>query len=154
MQERLRDLEPDVEEAAPDQQDVKLRKVAVLLRGLEPEARDSLLGAIAQKNQDSGDAVRGLMVIWEDLPAIADRSLQEVLRELDSRKMALALTDAAEAINAKFRANISERAGAMLDEELSLLSSPSTEDIQQARETVLEVLRAMNAKGELNFESD
>jgi flagellar motor switch protein FliG len=154
VRERLGDLEGGAGAAAPARQDAKLRKVAVLLRRLEPEARDSLLGAIGRKDSETGEAVKGLMVIWEDLPDVADRSLQEVLREVDARQMALALSEADEATNAKLRANISERAGAMLDEELSLLASPSKDDVQQAREGILARLREMNAKGELNFEGD
>jgi len=49
------------------------------------------------------------------------------------------------------RANISERANAMVDEELSLLSEPKAEDVTEARETMLNVLRDMNSKGELKF---
>jgi flagellar motor switch protein FliG len=139
-------------EADQGQREQKFRKVAVLLRGLAPAMRDPLLQSITEKDEEAGNAVKSLMLLWEDIPAVRDRSLQEGLRGVDARRLALGVVGADEAILAKLRANISERANAMLDEERSLLSSPKAEDVQQAREAILQVLREMNAKGELEFE--
>ena len=92
------------------------------------------------------------MVIWEDLIFVSDRGLQEALRTVDSRKLAMALTDASQAIVERVRTNISERARSMLEEESSLLSSPKPAEIEEAREAILDALREMNTKGELEFE--
>jgi len=128
-----------------------LRKVAVILRNLSKEVRDNLLGAIQQKDEQAGEMVTKLMIVWQDIPQVADRSLQEALRGIDSQKLALALHRADEAIVKKIKSNISERAVAALDEEASLMSAPRKEDIEQAKETIVQVLREMNEKGELAF---
>ena len=138
--------------AGEDAQQTKLRKVAVLLRGLNTELRDSLLNGINEQSAETGETVRNLMMVWEDLVVVADRSLQEGLRTVDSGKLALALCEADEALVSKVRTNISERAGGLLDEETELLSSPKPEEIEEARQAVLAGLREMNAKGELEFE--
>ncbi len=130
----------------------QLRKVAVLLRGLDAAFRDGLLKSVAAQDSATADAVRKLMVIWEDVPAIADRGLQNVLRSVDSRKLALALVKADEVTSRKIRTNISERAVAMLDEETGLLSHPKTEEVEQAREAILDSLRELNSRGELPLE--
>jgi flagellar motor switch protein FliG len=131
--------------------DQPLRKVAVILRNLGKELRDGLLAALQEKDSEAGEKVTGLMVLWEDIPQIADRSLQEALRGIDSAKLALALVKADEAITEKIKSNISERAATAIDEETSLMSAPKKDDIEQAREELVEVLREMNKKGELNF---
>ena len=128
-----------------------LRKIAVILRNLGQELRDGLLGAIRGKDDKTGEMVAELMIIWDDIPQVTDRSLQEALRGIDSRKLALALYKADDAIVNKIRSNISERAAEALDEETSLMSSPKKEDIEQAREEIVQVLRQMNEKGELAF---
>jgi flagellar motor switch protein FliG len=128
-----------------------LRKVAVILRNLGKELRDGMLGAIKEKDSDAGKMVTDLMIVWEDIPEIADRSLQEALRGIEARVLALALVKADEAIAAKIKSNISERAAAAIEEESSLMSAPKKEDIQKAREEVLAKLREMNEKGELSF---
>jgi len=128
-----------------------LRKVAVILRNLGKELRDGLLGAIQEKDTEAGKKVATLMILWEDIPQVADRSLQEALRGIDSQKLALALVKADEVIIEKIRSNISERAAAAIDEETSLMSAPKKDDIAQAKEEIVNALRKMNEKGELNF---
>lgn len=130
----------------------QLRKVAVLLRGLAVELRDAMLKAISEGDEAVGKEVTSLMVIWDDMPLLPDRPLQEILRKVDAKKLALALVGADAAVAAKLRANISERAVALVDEEASLLNKPKPADIESSRETILTALRAINAKGELTFE--
>ncbi len=134
------------------EQTQKLRKVAMLLRGLDAPTRDALLKAIDSNDADAGRAVRDLMVIWADVASVADRSLQNILRLVDARNLALALHGAEPAVVAKINSNISERARAMVDEEISLMSSTKQEDVEKARQEVLKAMRELNATGQLEFE--
>jgi len=134
------------------EQTQKLRKVAMLLRGLDAPTRDTLLKAIDSNDADAGRAVRDLMVIWTDVASVADRSLQNILRLVDARNLALAMHEVEPAIAAKINSNISERARAMVDEETSLMSSPKQEDVEKARQEVLKAMRELNATGQLEFE--
>jgi len=128
-----------------------LRKVAIIVRNLDKEIRDGVLEAIRQKDKDAGEKISTLMIIWEDIPSVSDRSFQQALRGMDERQLALALQGASEEISAKIKSNISERAAAMVDEETSLMSAPKKEDINQAREKIVAALRELNGKGELTF---
>ncbi len=128
-----------------------LRKVAVIVRNLDKEIRDGVLEAIIQKDKEAGDKVTNLMIVWEDIPSVNDRSLQQALRGIDERQLALALQGAPEETSGKIKSNISERAAAMVDEETSLMASPKKDDVRQAREKVVAALRELNKKGELTF---
>lgn len=129
----------------------RLRQVALLLRGLRQEMRDSLVQVVANQDAETGTNVQNLMVIWEDIPDVDDRNLQEVLREMEARDLAMALWNAEATIETKVRTNVSERAGALLDEETSLMRDPKEEEIEAARETLLGHLRNLNAQGQLRF---
>jgi flagellar motor switch protein FliG len=128
------------------------RKAAVLLRGLETPAREELLTALGEKDAEAAASVREKMILWEDLPILPDRPLQEVLRNSDTRNIALALFEARPQDAAKIRNNLSERAGSLLDEETSLMSKPKPEEIREARESILSRIREKNDAGELDFE--
>jgi flagellar motor switch protein FliG len=112
--------------AGRNQREQKLRKVAVMLRSMASSVRDQLTAAMTGVDEATGNAVRRLMVTWEDLPVIADRPLQEALRTAEAKKLATALSGAEAAVTAKVRANISEQAGALLDRKrrCCLRSSP------------------------------
>ena len=131
--------------------DHSLRKVAMILRNLGKDIREGLLNAIQEKDSDAAAKVASLMVIWDDIPSVADRSMQEALRGVDSGKIALALVKADDNVAAKIKSNISERAAATIEEEMSLMSAPKQDEIQEGRDVIVKALREMNEKDELNF---
>jgi len=136
------------EEALPIE---TLRKVALVLSGLTKERRDVLLGEIEENDEDTANTVRALMVTWEDIPKIEDRSLQECLRKIDAGVLAKALFGAESIIAAKIRSNISERAAEAVDEETSLMAEPRKKEILDAREEVAKPLREANEAEKLAF---
>jgi flagellar motor switch protein FliG len=138
-------------EAAAGQSEPSLRKLAVVLRNLGKEIRDGLLGAIQGKNRQAGETVADLMIVWEDIPQIADRSLKEALRRIDVSKLGLALVKADDRFFRKIKSNISEPMAVMLEEEAIFMSAYKKKDVEEAREEIVRVLREMNERGEIAF---
>lgn len=134
-----------------DARGTTLRKVALVLSGLTKEKRDILLGEIEKHNEDTAHTVRALMVTWEDIVKVEDRSLQEVLRKIDAGILAKALYGADATIANKIRSNISERAAEMVDEEASLMAEPRKKEVLEAKEEVVKPLREANEAEELAF---
>jgi len=133
------------------QSEASLRKLAVVLRNLGKEIRDGLLGIIQGKDRRAGEMLADLMIVWDDIPQLADRSLQKVLRRIDVKKLALALVKADNKLVQKIKSNISEPMAVVLNEQRLLVSAYGKEDIEQAREKIVQVLLEMNEKGELAF---
>ncbi len=134
------------------QVDPRLRRSALVLRRLDADTRQELLDGLTSRDAEAAQAVVRMMVLWEDLPEVTDRSLQGGLRGIGAGELALALMDADERTAAKIRNNVSERLRATIAEEASLISSPKAADIEQAREQILDSLRELNAAGELQFD--
>jgi flagellar motor switch protein FliG len=145
---RLESLQGEVSVEKPEQ---TLRKLAVVLSGMEKDLRDPLLVEIGKDDEERAAMVKRLMITWEDIPLVADRSMQEALRSVDSGKLALALYGADEDIIQKIRSNISDRAVSMLDEEISLMQEPMENEVLDAREEVIEPLRQANDEGTLKL---
>jgi flagellar motor switch protein FliG len=138
----------------PSWSEQSLRKVALIVRDLDKEIRDGLLSAIRDKDSRAGEMVAELMVIWADIPQVTDKSLQEALGCVDANKLALALHDADKAITEKIRSNLSERAVAAVEKQVSLISAPGKKDIEGAREQIVRIMREMNEKSGLTFMED
>jgi len=128
-----------------------LRKVAIVLSGLSKDKRDVLMESIQGNDENIAKTVKALMVTWEDIIKVENRSLQEILRKVDAGVLAKALFGADPIIAEKIRSNISERASEMVDEETALMSEPRKKDIFEAREKVVNPLREANEAEELRF---
>jgi flagellar motor switch protein FliG len=148
---RLKSFEGETLLEKPGSQEETLRKLAIMLSGLERELRDEFLDEIKKHDEETSATVRKLMVTWEDIPAIADRSLQEALRTVEAGGLAVALYGADEEIAQKVRSNISDRVATMLDEEASLMQEPLPKEILEAREGIVKPLREANEEDKLRF---
>ncbi len=137
-----------IQDAAPKE---TLRKVAIVLSGLEKEKRDALLGGIQTRSSDTATMVRSLMVTWEDIIKIEDKSLQQALRNIEPTVLAKALHGADFIVKDKVMSNISERMKEMIEEEISLMGEPRKKDVVTAREQVAQPLREANEAEELLF---
>lgn len=146
VSERLKSLKGETLAEKPEQ---TLRKLAIVLSGLEKDLRDQLLDELSKHDEETSTIVRRLMITWEDIPSIADRSMQEALRTVEPGRLAVALYGADEDVVQKIRSNISERAAAMLDEEISLMQEPLEKEVFNAREEVVGPLRDANEQGTL-----
>lgn len=144
--QRLKSLKGETLVERPEQ---TLRKLAIVLSGLEKEMRNQMVDEIAKQDEETATMVRRLMITWEDIPSVADRSLQEALRTVNASKLAVAIHGADEEIVQKIRSNISERALATLDEEISLMQEPLEKEVLDAREEVVKPLRDANEEGKL-----
>lgn len=144
--QRLKSLKGETLVEKPEQ---TLRKLAIVLSGLESEMRNKMVEEIAKQDEETATMVRRLMITWEDIPSVANRSLQEALRTVNAGKLAVAIHGADEEIVQKIRSNISERALATLDEEISLMQEPLEKEVLDAREEVVKPLREANEEGKL-----
>jgi flagellar motor switch protein FliG len=135
----------------PSRPEQSLRKIALILRGLDKEIRDGLLSAINAKDQQAGEMVTKLMIIWADIPQVTDGSLQRALNRVDANTLALALHGADEAITNKIRSILSKRSAAAVNKRASLMSAAAKEDVEKAREQIVGILRQVHDKCELVF---
>ncbi|HUV41511.1 MAG TPA: FliG C-terminal domain-containing protein [Sedimentisphaerales bacterium] len=138
-------------ETLPEKREQTLRKLALTLSGLPGDLRNRLLDEMGKQDQEACAMVKDLMVVWDDIPRIANRSMQEVLRGIEPGKLAMAMFGATKEVIDKVRSNISERAASMLDEESSLMQEPLEKEVNEAREHILAPLREANKQGTLRY---
>lgn len=128
-----------------------LRRVAIVLSGLDKDKREAMLSGIQSRDSETAAMVRALMMTWDDIVKVEDKSLQQALRNLEATVLAKALHNAEAAVTDKILSNISERMKEMITEEASLMGEPRKKDIIVAREEVAKPLREANEAGELLF---
>jgi len=126
-----------------------LRELAIVLSDVERGLRGEILEDIKERDKETADMISNLMVTWEDLLSIADRSLQEALRSVETQKLAIAMHGADEEIIQKIMSNLSKRAAVALDEEKALMQEPMEDEITNAREEIVGPLRQANEEGKL-----
>ena len=98
--------------------------------------------ALCQKLQD-------LMFVFENLMEVDDRGIQEILREVDSAKLVLALKGADASMLEKFLKNMSQRAAEMLKDDLESRGPVRLAEVEGAQKEILAVARRLADSGKI-----
>jgi flagellar motor switch protein FliG len=123
--------------------------LADILNSTERDTEREVLEAIDAKDDAMASRVRKLMFIFDDILLLEDRSVQRVLREVDTKDLAVALKAADEEVKAKIFKNISERAVAMIQEEIDYMGPKRLSEVEAAQMAVVEVIRNLEESGEI-----
>ena len=100
-------------------------------------------------DEELADEVRGLMFVFEDIVTLDDKSVQQVLRQVDSKDLALALKGVREEVQRKILDNISSRAAENLLEEIEMLGPVRLKAVEEAQGAVVRVIRALEEAGQI-----
>src|SRR3712207_152842 len=97
------------------------------------------------------EQVRSQMFVFEDIVTIDDRSLQQVLREVEANDLATALKGVRPDVRDKVVRNLSERAAENLNEEIELLGPVRTRTVEEAQAKVVGIIRTLEESGVLTL---
>jgi flagellar motor switch protein FliG len=124
--------------------------VEIINRSPRPTER-FILEWLDTADPELADQIRTQMFVFEDIVTIDDRSLQQVLREIEAGDLAVALKGVRADVRDKVFRNLSERAAENLTEELDLLGAVRTTAVEEAQTTIVATIRALEARGELTI---
>jgi flagellar motor switch protein FliG len=89
------------------------------------------------------------MFTFEDIIHVDDRGVQRILKEIDQRDLSLSLKAAGPDVGNKIFKNMSERAGALLKEEISYLGPVRLRDVEESQRRIVDVVRRLEETGEI-----
>jgi len=78
-----------------------------------------------------------------------NRSIQVLLRSLDSLDLAKALKDASDPVKEKFFSNMSKRAAAMLQEDIQYMGNVSIKTVKEKQESIISLIINLVDAGEI-----
>jgi flagellar motor switch protein FliG len=112
----------------------------------------ALLESIEQIDSALAEDIRSRMFTFADLVRLEDRDVQQVLRSIDIRSLALALKGADESIAEVIRGNISERNRENLELEARSLGAVRMSQVEEARAEIVHMIRGLEAAGEITVQ--
>ncbi len=126
---------------------------AALLNDLNPESGKRILDDVARSDEALAPKLREAMFTFEDLLRVDVRGLQQLMREVQSDRLLIALKTASKALRDHLLSAISQRAAASLREDLSALPPMKLADVEAAQREVLEIATRLGGEGRLMLPS-
>lgn len=89
------------------------------------------------------------MFVFENLNDLDDRSVQLLLREIQSDSLILALKGASEGLREKIFKNMSQRAAEMLREDLEAKGPVRLSEVEAEQKEILKIVRRLADEGQI-----
>lgn len=128
--------------------------LASILNRTDRATERNVLELLEIENPSLADEVRELMFVFEDIVTLDDRTIQRVLREINTKDLALSLKGTKEEVREKIFKNMSERAQQMLRDDMEYLGPVRAKEVQDVQTQICATIKALEASGEIVIERD
>ena len=126
-----------------------VKAVVEILNRVDRTTEKTITETLEVDNPELTEEIKRLMFVFEDIVMLDDRSLQMVLREVDTKDLSLALKATPKEVADKLYKNMSKRAADMLREEIEFMGPVKIRDVEEAQQKVVNVIRSLEDKGEI-----
>ena len=126
-----------------------VRTVADILNFLGSANEATVIEAIKEYDPDLAQKILDEMFVFDNLMDIDDRSIQIILREIQSDSLVLALKGANEELRGKIFKNMSKRAAEMLAEDLEARGPVRVSEVEAEQKEILKIVRRLAEEGQI-----
>ena len=123
--------------------------VVEILNRVDRATERAIIESLEVDTPELAEEIKQLMFVFEDIILLDDRSVQLVVREVDTKDLALAMKATNEDVTAKIYKNMSKRAADMLREEISYMGPVKIRDVEEAQTKIVNVIRTLEDRGEI-----
>jgi flagellar motor switch protein FliG len=123
--------------------------VANILNQMDKTLEEDILSKLEDSNPELAERIKQLMFTFEDLSQLDDKGIQILLKEISSEDLSIALKGASDVIKGKIFANMSERASAMLKEDLEAMGPVRLSDVEQAQVKIAMTAKRLDGEGKI-----
>jgi flagellar motor switch protein FliG len=126
-----------------------VKSVAEMLNLVDRGAEKNILGNLERDDPELATEIKNLMFVFEDITLIDDKGMQRVMKEIDTKELALALKGATEQVQNKFFNNMSSRAGETVRDDMEFMGPVRLKDVEEAQQKIVDVVRRLEEDGEI-----
>ena len=126
-----------------------LQAVVDVLNRVDRSTEKTIMEAMEIQSPELAEEIKMRMFVFENVVQLDDRAIQQVLREVDTKELALALKGASEEVAQKIRRNMSKRAADMLKEDIEFMGPVRLRDVEEAQQRIVNIIRKLEDAGEI-----
>jgi len=123
--------------------------MADIFNNLDRNTENRFMTALEERNRESAERIKQLMFTFDDLVRVDASGIQLLLRQVEKDQLAVALKGSSEEVKELFFANMSERAGKMMKEDMDAMGAVRLKDVDEAQSGIVQAAKALSDAGEI-----
>ena len=126
-----------------------IKAVASILNLVDRSTEKSILGNMEMENPELTSNIKNLMFVFEDLLILDDKSIQMILKEVDTKELAVGLKAASDELKEKIFKNVSDRVSEMIKEEMEYTGPTRLSVVEESQQRIVEVVRRLEEEQQI-----
>ena len=127
------------------------KTVAEILNSTGRSTEKAVLERLDAQDPELAEEVRNQMFVFDDIANLTDREIQLILREVDSKDLAVALKGGSEELQERIFGNVSDRVGTMIKEEMQFSGPVRMSDVGEVQLRVVQTVRQLEEAGQVTI---
>jgi flagellar motor switch protein FliG len=127
------------------------KAAADIVNFLEPSVESTVMEQVNRADEALAGKIQDLVFVFDNLIDIDDRGMQELLRNVQSDRLLLALKGADDDLKAKIFKNMSQRAAEMLKDDLEAKGPVRLSEVEGAQKEILAAARKLAEAGTISL---
>jgi flagellar motor switch protein FliG len=123
--------------------------MAEIFNNFARENEQKFIAILEERNRDAAEKIKALTFTFDDLTKLDAAGIQLLIRTVEKETLAMALKGASETMREMFFANMSQRAGKLLKEEMAAMGAVRMKDVDEAQMAMVAVAKDLAAKGQI-----
>ncbi len=120
-----------------------------ILNSSDRGTEKNIINDLEKEKPDLAEKVRSNMFVFEDIITLDSASIQRILREVDSRDLALALKISSEDVANSIYQNLSKRAAQTLREDIEFMGPVRLVEAEEAQQKIVALIRKLDETNEI-----
>jgi len=125
------------------------KAIAEILNVIDTSAEKNILQSLEADDPELAGEIKNMMFVFDDLILLDDRSIQRLLKEIETKDLSISLKAAGEEVKNKLFANVSERVAVMVKEEMEFMGPTRLSDVEAAQSRIVEAVRRLEEEGQV-----
>ena len=125
------------------------KAAADILNFVDRNNEERILTEIEEMYPDMAEQIRNLMFTFEDVKKIDDKGIQAILKEVPRDQLVMSLKKSSDELRDLVFKNVSQRAAAMILEDLQNMGPVKLKDVEKAQQGIVDIVRRLEAEGKI-----
>nr|WP_305120986.1 flagellar motor switch protein FliG [Saccharibacillus sp. JS10] len=126
-----------------------IESIVSILNGVDRGTERTILDSLEIQDPELAEEIKKRMFVFEDIVNIDDRSIQRIIRDVESADLQLALKVASEEVREVVFKNMSKRMAETFREEMEFMGPVRLRDVEEAQTRIVTIIRKLEEAGEI-----
>ena len=123
--------------------------IVEVLNNVDRGTEKIIIEALEENDPELAEEIKKRMFVFEDIVLLDDRSIQKVLREVESQDLAKALKGVDAEVQEKIFRNMSKRAASLLREDMDFMGPIRLRDVEESQQKIVNIIRKLEDAGDI-----